>query len=191
LYGRRTEKIKKLKDSVALVNEDDVMCGTMDKLAAHKSGRLHRALSVFIFNTNEELLLQQRASGKYHSGGLWSNTCCSHPRPGENIAAAAVRRLQEEMGMNCELSYAFHFTYRADMGIGFIEHEYDHVFMGITDEFPVINSEEAADFKYMAVSDLGKELNEHPENYSQWLNICYAQVMEHHIKLFEHDPMVD
>jgi isopentenyl-diphosphate delta-isomerase len=180
-----------LKDSVALVNENDVMCGTMDKLAAHRSGKLHRALSVFIFNTNGELLLQQRAFGKYHSGGLWSNTCCSHPLPGEKTANAASRRLQEEMGMNCELTYAFHFTYRADMGNGFIEHEYDHVFMGISDELPILNREEAADFKYMAIADLGKELNDHPENYSQWLNICYTQIMEHHIKLFEHDPMVD
>jgi len=115
-----------LKESVALVDEHDQMYGTMDKLAVHQKGMLHRALSVFIFNTDGELLLQQRAFGKYHSEGLWSNTCCSHPRLGEDIIDAANRRLQEEMGLNVNLSQVFHFIYRADMGNGFTEHEYDH-----------------------------------------------------------------
>ena len=180
-----------MKESLALVDENDQMYGTMDKLAVHQKGLLHRALSVFIFNTNGELLLQQRAWGKYHSEGLWSNTCCSHPRPGENIMDAANRRLQEEMGLDTELSYAFHFIYRADMGNGFTEHEYDHVFIGVSDEAPIPDPEEAADFKYMSMEVLEKELQEHPDKYSKWLNICYQQVLNHHTKLFNYEPMVD
>jgi isopentenyl-diphosphate delta-isomerase len=167
------------------------MYGTMDKLAAHRSGMLHRAISVFIFNTAGELLLQQRAFDKYHSGGLWSNTCCSHPRLGENIANAATRRLDEEMGMRSELTYSFHFTYRAEMGNGIIEHEYDHVFIGISDAVPVPDPNEAADYRYISLDELETELQEHPDNYSKWLNICFGQVKEHHIKFFKHEPLVD
>lgn len=117
-----------------IVNTSGQTIGTMDKMAAHKSGTMHRAFSVFIFNSKGQLLLQQRAFDKYHSGGLWTNTCCSHPKLGEFTLDAAHRRLQEEMGMDCELTELFQFSYRHEFENGLIENEYDHVFMGISDE---------------------------------------------------------
>lgn len=118
---------------VVLVDEQDKETGTMEKLQAHLNGRLHRAVSVFLFNSKGELLLQQRASGKYHSANLWTNTCCSHPRPGESAYDAANRRLYEEMGLACELSEVFSFIYKAHLGNNLTEHEFDHVFVGTND----------------------------------------------------------
>jgi len=167
-----------MKESVILVDENDSEIGTMLKMEAHVLGRLHRAFSVFIFNTKGELLLQQRATEKYHSGGKWTNTCCSHPRPGEDTALAAHRRLTEEMGMESDLYYAFNFTYQALVMDGIYEYEYDHVFFGISDLIPVPDTAEVSSFIYLDLKTLEIELNTNPENYSEWLKICFPMVKE-------------
>ncbi|MDG2505941.1 MAG: isopentenyl-diphosphate Delta-isomerase, partial [Crocinitomicaceae bacterium] len=128
---------------VQLVDTQDNPNGSMEKLEAHEKGLLHRALSVLIINTKKEILLQRRALGKYHSPGLWTNTCCSHPYPGENPTEAANRRLKEEMGMVADLEFAFKFQYKCDFDNGLIEHELDHVFIGETDDTPHLNTDEA------------------------------------------------
>jgi isopentenyl-diphosphate delta-isomerase len=161
-----------------LVNAGGQVIGTMDKMAAHRKGALHRAFSVFIFNSNGQLLLQQRALDKYHSGGLWTNTCCSHPKLGEFTLVAAHRRLREEMGMDCELTELFQFTYRHEFGNGLIENEYDHVFMGISDELPSPNPVEVSGFRYMDTDLLLFELFEQPDEYTAWFKICLEKVLE-------------
>jgi isopentenyl-diphosphate delta-isomerase len=161
-----------------IVNTDGQAIGTMDKMAAHRCGVLHRAFSVFIFNSKGQLLLQQRALHKYHTGGLWTNTCCSHPRLGEATAVAAHRRLQEEMGMNCELTEVFHFSYRHQFENGLTEHEYDHVFMGVTDQLPQPNPDEVAGFRYLSTDELMLELAEQPDLFTPWFKICLEQVLE-------------
>ncbi len=166
-----------------LVDRDDQETGTMEKMEAHLQGRLHRAFSVFIFNKKGELLLQQRAAGKYHSGGKWTNTCCSHPRPGETNIDAAHRRLQEEMGMAAELNFAFSFIYRAVIQDDIIENEFDHVFFGITDELPVPNSDEVSAFKCITMPQLAAELKNNPGNYTTWLAICFDEVKAHYAQL--------
>ena len=133
---------------VILVDENDVQTGTMEKMEAHRQGLLHRAFSIFIFNSNGEFLLQQRAPGKYHNGNLWTNTCCSHPLPGENILEAANRRLSEEMGFTTKLSPAFTFIYNAKFDNGLTEHEFDHVFTGIYDGEIKIDAAEVNDYCY-------------------------------------------
>ncbi len=163
---------------VVLVNEEDQSIGTMEKMEAHVKGALHRAFSVFIFNSKGELLLQQRALDKYHSPGLWTNTCCSHPRPDEAVEDAAHRRLAEEMGMECPLDYQFHFQYRAEFNNGLTEHELDHVFFGQSDTPPVLNRGEVADCRYVSLDLLEKELKEFPEKYSPWLRICFEKVKQ-------------
>ncbi|MHA4895986.1 isopentenyl-diphosphate Delta-isomerase [Pedobacter sp. PWIIR3] len=171
-------------EKVILVDVEDNILGTMDKIEAHVLGKLHRAFSVFIFNNKGELLLQQRAFDKYHSGGKWTNTCCSHPRLGEDNLAAANRRLREEMGMSCKLEYVFNFTYKADLNDGIAEHELDHVFFGICDDLPKINEEEVAGYRYITLADLSKEIAVHPELYTDWLKICFNQVEQAYSKLF-------
>jgi isopentenyl-diphosphate delta-isomerase len=161
-----------------IVNASGGCIGTMDKMAAHRSGTLHRAFSVFIFNSSGQLLLQQRALDKYHSGGLWTNTCCSHPKLGEFTLDAAHRRLQEEMGMDCELTELFQFSYRHEFENGLIENEFDHVFIGISDELPLPNPAEVAAFKYMDTDLLLSELLEQPGNYTAWFKICLEKVLE-------------
>jgi isopentenyl-diphosphate delta-isomerase len=178
LHAARTESVKKMEDHVILVDEFDQQTGTMEKLEAHQTGKLHRAFSIFIFNSRDELLLQQRAFDKYHSGGLWTNTCCSHPRPGEDLADAVNRRLREEMGMVSELDYGFPFTYQAAFSNDLIEHEYDHVFFGYSDVLPVINPDEVASYKYISLAALQQELVDNPAQYSAWLNICFDKVLE-------------
>ncbi|NTE01223.1 isopentenyl-diphosphate Delta-isomerase [Agrobacterium tumefaciens] len=172
-----------MKEQVILVDVNDFPVGYMEKLEAHEKGMLHRAFSVFIFNSKDELLLQQRAINKYHSGGLWTNTCCSHPRPEENNLKAANRRLMEEMGMKTDLSYAFNFTYRAEFDNGLIEHELDHVFFGKSDLLPILNREEVENFKYLSLSSLKKELQLNPDEYTPWLKICLEKVIEHYQSL--------
>jgi isopentenyl-diphosphate delta-isomerase len=167
-----------MTEQVILVDNKDLPIGKMDKMEAHEKGLLHRAFSVFIFNSKNELLLQQRAKSKYHSGGLWTNTCCSHPRWDEENLAAAKRRLNEEMGLSCDLSYGFNFTYKADFSDGLIEHELDHVFFGSTDELPSINLEEVEGYKYMDLDTLKKDIIEHPDLYTPWLKICLEMVIE-------------
>jgi isopentenyl-diphosphate delta-isomerase len=160
-------------EMVVLVNEEDQELGTMEKLQAHREGALHRAFSVFIFNKKGELLLQKRAGGKYHSGGLWTNTCCSHPRPGETPGQGANRRLKEEMGLNCRVKPAFTFKYRADMGNGLTEHELDHVYTGVSDDVPVPDKNEVADWKYITLDELDKQLKAHPKQFTEWFRLCY------------------
>lgn len=161
-----------MEDRVILVDEHDTEVGTSEKLRAHELGLLHRALSIFIFNTNGDLLLQKRAAHKYHSAGLWSNTCCSHPRPGESILAAAHRRLQEEMGFDCPLEEKFAFTYRAELPGSLVEHEYDHVLVGTYDSDPVPNPEEASDFKWVGMEWLRDDLVKNSSKYTTWLSLC-------------------
>ena len=156
-------------EEVVLVDENDNEVGTAEKLEAHKKGLLHRAFSVFIFNSKGELLLQRRASDKYHSGGLWSNTCCSHPRPGEKLISAATRRLKEEMGIETTLSQTFSFTYKVNLENGLTEHEYDHVFLGVFDGSPKVNPSEATDWKWIDVEDLKKDIEANPRKYTYWL----------------------
>ena len=169
---------------VILVDESDRMVGTMDKMRAHVSGKLHRAFSVFVFNTKGELLMQQRASDKYHSGGKWTNTCCSHPQPGESTLNAAHRRLQEEMGLKCDLQYGFNFTYRAALANGITEYEYDHVYLGITNDIPVPEPTEVAAYEYIRMDLLAEKLFKHPDHYTEWLKICFEQVMNSYNKIF-------
>lgn len=163
---------------VILVDENDNELGQMEKMQAHLSGDLHRALSVFIFNSKGELLLQQRAHSKYHSPGLWTNTCCSHPRPGEDIHHAAERRLVEEMGMLCQIHKAFSFLYYTDFDNGLIEHELDHVFIGYSDDTPSINPEEVERWRYISKNDLFEEMDTNPEQYTAWFKMCIHRVFD-------------
>ncbi|HKG07545.1 MAG TPA: isopentenyl-diphosphate Delta-isomerase [Pedobacter sp.] len=167
-------------DDVILVDEHDNEIGTMQKMEAHVEGKLHRAFSVFIFNTKGELLLQQRALDKYHSGGKWTNTCCSHPRVGEATADAANRRLQEEMGMKCNLKPGFSFTYHAVLAEDLSENEYDHVFFGLSNDLPLLNTEEAADYKYTTLKDLKADIAANADQYTVWLKICLDKVIAYY-----------
>jgi isopentenyl-diphosphate delta-isomerase len=167
-----------MKNQVVLVNENDDEIGLMPKLEAHQKGALHRAFSVFIFNTNGELLLQQRAYGKYHSEGLWSNTCCSHPFPNEGTLTGAKRRLNEEMGIQSPLYFLYSFRYEAAMENGLIEHELDHIFWAVSDETPRINPEEVLDYKYISPDDLRLDMKERPDLYTEWFKICLDDVLE-------------
>ncbi|KEQ28487.1 isopentenyl-diphosphate Delta-isomerase [Pedobacter antarcticus] len=173
-----------MNEEVILIDSDDQPIGTMAKLEAHILGRLHRAFSIFIFNSSGELLLQQRALHKYHSGGKWTNTCCSHPRYGEDNAAAADRRLNEEMGMNCKLEHVFSFTYKAEVEPGLIENEFDHVFFGSTDDLPVLNTDEVIAYKYMSMEQLETDLTLQPEQYTEWLKIVFKLVLAQYNKNF-------
>lgn len=159
-------------ERVVLVDEQDNETGLMEKQQAHIEGKLHRAISVFVFNTKHELLLQQRAGGKYHSALQWTNTCCSHPRSGEDVGTAAARRLMEEMGISCTLTPAFTFVYRAELGNGLTEHEFDHVFTGICDDPPVPDNEEVADWKYIAADELQRSIAANPGKYTPWFRLC-------------------
>lgn len=164
-------------EQVILVDEADNDVGVMEKLQAHKEARLHRALSIFVFNDKGELLLQKRADGKYHSAGLWTNTCCSHPRPGETTDQAAKRRLTEEMGFNCTLKHEFSFIYRAEMGNGLTEHEYDHVYFGSYNSEPKINPDEVADWKYMSLSDISEDIKNNRKNYTAWFKLIFDRII--------------
>jgi isopentenyl-diphosphate Delta-isomerase len=161
---------------VILVDRDDVALGCSPKQAAHVAGRLHRAFSVFVFDSQGRMLLQRRAKSKYHSGGLWTNTCCSHPRPGESTPAAARRRLREEMGFSCPLAPAFAFTYRADVGDGLIEHEYDHVFIGRYDGTPSPDPAEVEDWRWVTPADVADELREEPGRFTCWFRVAFDEL---------------
>lgn len=163
---------------VVLVDEQDNPIGKMEKQQAHVEGLLHRAFSVFIFNSEKKLLLQKRASSKYHCGGLWTNTCCSHPRENEKTQDAANRRLQEEMGMHCEIQPIFSFVYRAEFENGLTEHEFDHVFFGQSDNTPKINLDEVEDFRYISLEELQAEIKEAPQNFTPWFLIALNRVTE-------------
>ncbi|MEM7036078.1 MAG: isopentenyl-diphosphate Delta-isomerase [Bacteroidota bacterium] len=166
------------EEHVILVNEQDESTGTMPKMAAHETGALHRAFSIFIFNSRNELILQRRAAHKYHSGGLWTNTCCSHPRPGESLDEAVHRRLQEEMGFDTEMRKVFSFIYRQQVG-ELMEHELDHVFVGRYDGAPELNLEEADDWKALPVQDIVDDMARDPERYTVWFRICLEKAIEY------------
>ncbi len=163
-------------EKVILVNEFDEAIGEMEKMEAHEKGILHRAFSVFIFNDKNELLLQKRASSKYHSGGLWSNSCCSHPRSGEHVVDAGMRRLTEELGFSVPLTSSFSFIYEAKLENDLIEHELDHVLIGRYSDEPIMNPEEVEDWKYMSLSDLHSDMKQHPELYTIWFQIIFERV---------------
>jgi isopentenyl-diphosphate Delta-isomerase len=168
-----------MNELLILVDEHDRELGGMDKLAVHQKGLLHRAFSIFIFNSKGELLLQQRADAKYHSGGLWTNTCCSHPRLGEELIEAVDRRLEEEMGMRCHTDFKFSFIYKMEFQNGLTEHELDHVYFGRSDDLPDANPLEVKDFKYIRLDDLNREIEQNPDEFSAWLKICLPKVMEY------------
>lgn len=169
-------------EQVILVDENDQPIGLMEKQAAHVTPHLHRAFSIFIFNSKGELLMQQRALSKYHSPGLWTNTCCSHPRDGETLAEATSRRLMEEMGMACPMHEVYTFIYKAPVGEGLIEHEFDHVWIGRSDDTPNINREEVESWKYMSLSELKNDIYIHPDCYTEWFKITFEE-MSHHAEL--------
>lgn len=170
---------RNMEERIILVDENDNAIGPIEKLEAHEKGLLHRAFSVFIFNSKGELLLQKRASGKYHSADLWTNTCCSHPNYGEKTQDAIRRRLKEEMGMTVEVDFKFKFTYKASLENKLTEHEIDHVYFGISDDSPLINHEEVSDWKYISLKDVHKEIESHPELYTSWFKICFPDVLTH------------
>lgn len=161
---------------VILVNERDESMGTMEKIEAHRKGVLHRAFSVFIFNSKGEMLLQQRAQGKYHSGGLWTNACCSHPAVGELVVDAATRRLYEEMGFSASLKKIFDFIYRSDMENGLTEHEFDHVFAGFYDGHITPNKNEVKDYCYKSMESIAQSLQTHPHHFTAWFHIAFPRV---------------
>ena len=166
-------------EEVILVDENDREIGLMEKMEAHEKGLLHRAFSVFIFNNNNELLLQKRALTKYHSGGLWTNTCCSHPRQNESIEDAAKRRLMEEMGMKCELKTIFSFIYKAKLDKGLTEHELDHVLIGYTNNLPLINKDEVEEYKFIDLKTLEIDIKLNENDYTIWFKTIFAKVSNH------------
>lgn len=165
-------------EQVILVNEQDEVLGVIEKMEAHEKGLLHRAFSVFVFNKKQELLLQKRAISKYHSGGLWTNTCCSHPRPGEPTEAAAIRRLQEEMGFTTDLEKAFSFTYNTSFENGLTEHEFDHVFIGSYEGDIIINKEEVESYAYRSLEEVALLLKEEPETFTAWFHIAFPKIYD-------------
>ncbi len=164
------------EELVVLVDTLDREIGVKEKLRAHQEGDLHRAFSIVLFNKKGEMLLQQRAFSKYHSGGLWTNTCCSHPRPHEPVLEAAHRRLKEEMGIRCTLHKQLEFIYRAELSSGLIEHEFDHVFAGEFEGEPLPNPEEVASAKWVEFDALKKDLIQHPEIYTAWFKLLLPQL---------------
>lgn len=170
---------------VILVDKNDQEIGSMSKIEAHEKALLHRAFSVFIFNSKGEILMQQRAMHKYHSAGLWTNTCCSHPFPDELTKDAAIRRLQEEMGMKTDLEFVFKFQYKAPFDNNLTEHEIDHVFVGNSDAKPQINPEEVASYKYMTVEEIQNDIKTHPEQYTVWFRIIFDEFL-HKLSINQH-----
>jgi len=165
-----------MKDEIILVNEFDEPVGTMEKMEAHRKAVLHRAFSIFIFNTKGEMLLQKRASQKYHSGGLWTNACCSHPRPGEETLDAAIRRLKEEMGFDVPLKKIFDFSYKAEFENGLTEFEFDHVFAGEYNGIIKTNPEEVSDYCYKNITDVKESLQSHPQKYTAWFHLAFPKI---------------
>ena len=168
-----------IEEKVILVNENDEQIGLMPKLEAHEKAILHRAFSVFIFNDKNELLLQQRASSKYHSPLLWTNTCCSHQRDGEPNIEAGKRRLKEEMGFVTDLKESISFIYKAPFDNGLTEHEYDHVLLGTYNDEPEINNEEVVDWKWMLLKDVKLDIALQPDIYTEWFKIIFEKYYEH------------
>jgi isopentenyl-diphosphate delta-isomerase len=174
-------------EEVILVDENDRQIGTAEKMQAHMNGgKLHRAISIFVFNSKGELMLQKRAMSKYHSKGLWTNTVCTHPRPGESLEDAAHRRLKEEMGFDCPLKEVFSFIYKADVGSGLTENEYDHVFFGIYDKEPHPNPEEADGWKWEKLENIYADMKKNPDKYTAWFKIIIERVIQEKKRLESH-----
>jgi isopentenyl-diphosphate delta-isomerase len=172
-------------EEVVLVTENDEQIGTAEKLLAHQQNLLHRAFSIFIHNGQGEVLLQKRALTKYHSGGLWTNTCCSHPKPNEDLLVAGRRRLQEEMGFSTDLAAKFFFVYQADLDNELSEHELDHVLIGEFNGEIIPNPEEASAIKWMPIPDLIRDVDANPNNYTIWLQIIIKQHTSNFIQAFQ------
>lgn len=168
-----------MEEKVILVNEKDEQIGLMPKLEAHEKGVLHRAFSVFVFNDHNELMLQQRAHSKYHSPGLWTNTCCSHQRDGESNLTAGARRLKEEMGFVTPLKETTSFIYKAPFDNGLTEHELDHILVGNFNGEPTINDEEVASWKWMPLEEVKNDIANHPERYTAWFKIIFDKFYQH------------
>ncbi|WP_092674539.1 isopentenyl-diphosphate Delta-isomerase [Rosenbergiella nectarea] len=161
---------------VILVDEHDNPLGQMEKLEAHRQGRLHRAITVYIFNTEQQLMLQQRAFSKYHCGGLWSNTCCGHPFPNESTQQAAERRLDEEMGLKLPLKKITQTYYNLPVTDGLVEHEFGHIFTGYTDQLPRLNPEEAENYRFASLSEIEQELVSSPEHFTPWFKTTFPML---------------
>lgn len=162
--------------NVILVDENDNSKGIMPKMEAHEKGVLHRAISIFLFDINGNWILQKRAETKYHSPGLWTNTCCSHPLPNENTNDSAHRRLMEEMGIDCELRKAFTYKYIAKLDNNLIEHELDHVFVGMTQQIPIPNPHEVCDWKKISFENIDQDVKTNPQKYTEWFKLLYNKV---------------
>lgn len=167
-----------MENEVILVNERDEPVGRMEKLEAHRRAVLHRAFSVFIFNSKGEMLLQQRAVSKYHSGGLWTNACCSHPSPGEETGMAAIRRLKQEMGFAAPVQKIFDFTYKSEFDNGLTEYEFDHVFAGIYEGIIQPDPMEVQDYRYLSLNEIEHSLTTEPSLYTAWFHIAFPKVKQ-------------
>ncbi len=167
-----------VSEKLIIVDENDNQISTGEKLKIHRQGILHRCFSIFVFNSEGNLLLQKRSRSKYHSGGLWTNTCCSHPRAGEAIEIEVHRRLKEEMGFDCNLKELFSFIYKAELDNNLTEYEYDHVFSGVYDGEIIANPEEVEDFRWIKPALLLKEINSEPKRFTVWLPIALKKIIE-------------
>ncbi len=173
-----------MEDKVILVDANDNPIGVMGKMEAHEKGILHRAISVFVFNDENKLLLQRRSLKKYHSSGLWTNTACTHPFPGESNEKAAIRRLKEEMGITLSnVHKLFDFIYKEQLENGLIEHEFDHVFVAYSNEIPKPNKDEVEDYKYVDLDELLKDIKENPLNYTIWFRLIIDRVIQEYQKI--------
>jgi isopentenyl-diphosphate Delta-isomerase len=168
-----------MEEQLILVDQSDRQIGIAEKMWVHQHGKLHRAFSIFVMNSQGQLLLQKRAIAKYHSGGLWTNTCCSHPRPNESIISASDRRLLEEMGFSCQLTEIFSFIYQSPLDHDLIEYEYDHVLLGKFDGEPTVNPLEAEAWKWIDIDKLKSELITHPQLYTFWLKACFDKFLDY------------
>lgn len=168
-----------MEEKVVLVSENDEVLGLMEKMQAHECGLLHRAFSVFLFNSKGEMLLQRRAQDKYHSPNQWTNACCSHPKADETYLQAAQRRLMEELGIETELTPKFHFIYKADVGQDLWEHELDHVFTGNYEGSFQLNPEEVSEVRYISMQELDNEMKANPENFTEWFKIILEEYKHH------------
>ena len=167
------------RNKVVVVNEKDEPIKEADKMEAHLHGILHRAFSVFIFNSKQQMLIHKRAANKYHGAGLWTNACCSHPQWGEDIAKSALQRLEYEMGINCKIEKLFSFVYKAEVENGLVEHELDHVFMGFIDDEPTINTEEVEEYKWISKQILLQQVHSDPEKFTHWFRIAVDKVFDY------------
>ena len=175
---RRAETDSAMDEQLVLVDGNDRAIGVAEKISVHRNGDLHRAFSIFVFDSDGNLLLQQRAPNKYHSGNLWSNTCCGHPRPGESALEAAHRRLGEEMGFDCELDEALSVIYNIRIDETFFEHEFDHVFIGRFNGTPIPNAEEVCDWKWISLNELSEDIQTTPVRYTYWLKILFEELSQ-------------